>query len=195
MRKPMDMHLLIDRYLSQIPLLITRLDLDRVHQAAELIYDAWQNDRRLVLCGNGGSASTASHLVCDFQKILYLEGGKPFEAIALTDSPALLSAWANDTDYENVFAGQARTWLREGDILLAISGSGNSPNVLSAVSVAKEQGAKSIGLAGFGGGKLARCVDIPIAVPCEDMQLCEDMHMMLGHLLFRCLRDRVAKNS
>jgi len=156
-----------------------------------VIFDALQSGRRFVICGNGGSAATASHLVCDFSKSIYLECGKVFEVVALTDSPSLLTAWGNDTDFANIFAGQARTWLRQGDVLLAISGSGNSPNVLRAVEVANEIGAISIGFCGYGGGKLSEIVTHAVVVKRRNMQQVEDLHMIFGHMVFSALRDRI----
>jgi D-sedoheptulose 7-phosphate isomerase len=178
-------------YLNMLKDLLDAVNTREVEEVVSLLFDAYQNDRRLVLCGNGGSGATSSHLVCDFQKNILLDGGKAFEVVALTDSPALLSAWSNDTHFENVFAGQARTWLRRGDVLIAISGSGNSPNVLKAVEVANEVGATSIGFCGYGGGKLAKLASRSIVVDKRNMQQVEDLHMILGHVLFSALRDRI----
>jgi D-sedoheptulose 7-phosphate isomerase len=178
-------------YFHTLKDLMDAVDEKRIAEIVDIIYDVYENDRRLVLCGNGGSGSTSSHLVCDFQKNILLDGGKPFEAIALTDSPALIMAWANDTDYSNIFAGQARTWLRSGDVLLAISGSGNSPNVLKAVEVANEVSATSIGFCGYNGGRLAEMAQIPVVIERRNMQQVEDMHMILGHIIFSALRDRI----
>ena len=143
----------IDSYLDVLKSLLDSLDRSVLENVTELLFATWKEDRRLILCGNGGSGSTSSHLVCDFQKNIYLDGGKPFEVVALTDSPALLLAWGNDTSFENVFAGQARTWVRKNDVLIAISGSGNSKNVLEAVKVANHVGATTIGFCGYDGGK------------------------------------------
>lgn len=178
-------------YVSKLTALLAAIDPVSVARAVAILFDCWQNNRRLVFCGNGGSASTSSHMVCDFQKNIGLEGGRPFEVVALTDSPALLLAWSNDTDFSNAFAGQARTWLRKGDVLIAISGSGNSQNVLEAVNVAKEVGATTVGLSGYGGGKLAEVCELPLVVELRNMQLVEDVHMVLCHILFSALRDRV----
>jgi D-sedoheptulose 7-phosphate isomerase len=178
-------------YLSTLQGLLSDAPVAALHAAAETLFALYERGGRLVLCGNGGSASTASHLVCDFQKNIFLDGGKPFEVVALTDSPALLTAWGNDTEYANVFAGQARTWLRKDDVLIAISGSGNSPNVLHAVEVAHEVGAHTIGFCGYGGGKLADVVEQAVVVPQHNMQQAEDLHMVYGHVLFSLLRDRV----
>jgi len=181
----------IDSYLDVLKGLLDSLDRAVLEDVTELLFNTWKEDRRLILCGNGGSGSTSSHLVCDFQKNIYLDGGKPFEVVALTDSPALLLAWGNDTSFENVFAGQARTWVRKNDVLIAISGSGNSKNVLEAVKVANDVGATTIGFCGYDGGKLAEMVTIPIVAERRNMQQVEDVHMILGHILFSALRDKI----
>jgi D-sedoheptulose 7-phosphate isomerase len=126
-------------------------------------------------------------------KGILLEGpeNKPFEVISLNDSAALLSAWGNDTEFANIFAGQARTWLRPGDVLVAVSSSGDSPNVLRAVEIASQRGATSIGLCGYSGGRLAGLVDLPLVVLKRNPQQVEDIHLMLGHILFSSLRDRI----
>lgn len=181
----------IDSYLDVLKSLLDSLDTRVLENVTELLFATWKEDRRLILCGNGGSGSTSSHLVCDFQKNIYLDGGKPFEVVALTDSPALLLAWANDTSFENVFAGQARTWVRKNDVLIAISGSGDSRNVLEAVKVANDVGATTIGFCGYDGGQLAEMVTIPIVAERRNMQQVEDVHMILGHILFSALRDKI----
>ncbi|GAB4468501.1 MAG: SIS domain-containing protein [Armatimonadaceae bacterium] len=178
-------------YFSTLKALLDAVDPAQIEQVVDILHECYRKDRRLVMCGNGGSGSTSSHMVCDFQKNIYLDGGKPFEAIALTDSPALIMAWGNDTNFENIFAGQARTWLREGDALIAISGSGNSANVLRAVEVANEVGAISIGFCGYGGGKLSEIAQVPIVIRKRNMQQVEDVHMILGHVVFSALRDRI----
>jgi D-sedoheptulose 7-phosphate isomerase len=174
----------IQFYLSDVSQLLAELPVAAIRQVVDRLLIAYEEERRLILLGNGGSAATASHLVADFQKMIYLTGGKPFRAMACTDSMPLITAWANDTEYAGIFAEQVRTWAEPGDVVLAIIGSGNSPNVLRAVEVARERGATTIGLSGFSGGKLAAMVDLPIVVPCDNMQRIEDVHMILGHLFF-----------
>ncbi len=181
----------IKDYLRSLRALLSDVEPAEVERVVDILWECYQNGCRLVLCGNGGSAATASHLVCDFQKNVYLESGRAWEVVALTDSPSLLTAWGNDTEYANVFAGQARTWLREGDVLIAISGSGNSPNVLAAVDVANAVGATSIGWSGFGGGKLAERARVNVIVSSPNMQMIEDIHMVLGHMVYSALRDRI----
>ena len=178
-------------YFNVLKTLLDAIDPCDVSEVVSLIYTAYRENRRLAMCGNGGSGSTATHMVCDFQKNILLDGGKPFEVVSLSDSPALLSAWGNDTSFENIFAGQARTWLREGDILIAISGSGNSPNVLRAVEVGNEVGAITIGLCGYGGGKLAQLAQKSVVIRQRNMQQVEDLHMVLCHAIFSALRDQI----
>jgi D-sedoheptulose 7-phosphate isomerase len=178
-------------YILTLQRLLSEIEPELIERNVELLLEVYRHNRRVVLCGNGGSASTASHLVCDLMKNILLDGGKPFEAVALTDSPALISAWGNDTHFENVFAGQARTWLRKGDVLIAISGSGNSRNILNAVEFAREIGATSVGWCGYGGGKLAEAADLSIVVQRRNMQQVEDLHMIFGHIIFSAFRDRI----
>ena len=182
----------VSDYFQTLRHLLDAVPADQVARVVDLLFDCYQSGGRLVLCGNGGSASTASHLVCDFQKNILLDGGRAWEVVALTDSPALLTAWGNDTEFANVFAGQARVWLRgPGDVLLAISGSGNSPNVLRAVEIANEVGATSVGFSGYGGGKLAEAAQVNVVIGQRNMQQVEDLHMILGHVVFAALRDRI----
>lgn len=178
-------------YLQTVQSLLADVSETDVERVIDLLWDNYQNARRVVFCGNGGSAATASHLPADFQKNMFLDGGRPWECLSVVDSIPLLTAWGNDTDYANVFAGQARCWLRTQDLLVAISGSGNSPNVLAAVEAAHEIGAVTVGLSGFGGGKLAQLARHNIVIHSENMQMVEDVHMILGHVLYSALRDRL----
>ena len=171
--------------------MLPEISADEIDAAIDLFWDNYRHRRRLVFCGNGGSAATASHLPADFQKNMLLLGGAPWECVSLVDSVPLLTAWSNDTEYAEVFAGQARTWLRPGDLLVAISGSGNSPNILAAVDAAHALGAVTLGWSGFDGGRLAQTAQHKIVVPKHNMQMVEDAHLILGHLIYSALRDRV----
>ena len=122
---------------------------------------------------------------------MFLDGGRAWECLSVVDSIPLLTAWSNDTDYAQAFAGQARTWLRPRDILIAISGSGNSPNILAAVHAAHDCGATTIGLSGYGGGQLAQIAHHAIVLHSHNMQMVEDAHMVLGHAIYSALRDRL----
>jgi D-sedoheptulose 7-phosphate isomerase len=185
----------IRAYLDTVSRLVQGVPAAQLVGIVDRLLEAYHSGRRLILLGNGGSAATASHLVADFQKCIYLAGNKTFQALAVTDSIPLITAWANDTSYENVFAEQVRTWARPGDLVLAISGSGNSPNVLRAVTVARECGAYTIGLAGYEGGKLKPLVDECVVVPSDNMQQIEDVHMVIGHILFRRLMERIGAGA
>ena len=178
-------------YLTEMAALLLELSSEEIDSAIAIFWDNYRNRRRVVFCGNGGSAATASHLPADFQKNMFLHGGTPWECLSLVDSVPLLTAWSNDTEYAEVFAGQARTWLRPGDLLVAISGSGNSPNILAAVEAAHALGAETLGWSGFDGGRLAQIVQHKIVVPKHNMQMVEDVHMILGHLIYSALRDRL----
>ena len=178
-------------YLAGMTTLLHQIPVDDVENAIGLFWENYQNGRRVVFCGNGGSAATASHLPADFQKNMYLHGDKPWEILSLVDSVPLLTAWSNDTEYAHVFAGQARTWLRPGDLLVAISGSGNSPNILAAVEAAHDMGAITLGWSGFGGGKLAALAQHNVVIHSHNMQMVEDAHMVIGHLIYSALRDRL----
>jgi D-sedoheptulose 7-phosphate isomerase len=181
----------VTTYLTRLQSLLSGVTESEIDSVIDLFWDNYQQGRRIVFCGNGGSSSSASHLVADFQKNMYLDGGKPWECLSVVDSVPLLTAWGNDTEYANIFAGQIRTWLRPKDILVAISGSGNSPNILKAVDAADEIGAVTIGFCGFGGGKLSLIVQYPIVIPSYNMQLVEDVHMILGHVVYSAVRDRL----
>ncbi len=156
-------------------------------------FETAQDEERQVLCfGNGGSAMTASHIVCDFQKGLCGPRGLGLRAIALTDSIPILTAWANDADYTEVFARQLAVLGKPGDLALAISGSGNSPNVLKAVEAANRMGLVTVGLSGFDGGRLKELARYPLVVPNHNMQQIEDAHMVVCHFIFTHLMHRQA---
>ncbi len=178
-------------YLTEMAALLLELPAADLDNAIELFWENYQNRRRVVFCGNGGSAATASHLPADFQKNMFLHGGIPWECLSLVDSVPLLTAWSNDTQFTEVFAGQAKTWLRPGDLLVAVSGSGNSPNILAAVEAAHDCGAVTLGWSGFDGGRLAGLAQHKIVVPKHNMQMVEDSHLIIGHLIYCALRDRL----
>jgi D-sedoheptulose 7-phosphate isomerase len=171
-------------YLRDVGKLIAELPVERLRGMVDRLLAAYDEGRQVFLLGNGGSASTCSHIVNDFQKCIYLAGGKTFRCMSLTDNVALMTAWANDTSYEQIFAEQLRPWAQPGDLVFCVSGSGNSPNVLRAAELARELGAYTVGLTGYQGGKLAPLVDEALVVPCDNMQRIEDCHMVVLHLLF-----------
>jgi D-sedoheptulose 7-phosphate isomerase len=178
----------VREYLSAVTDLIGKLPEEQIQDFVDTIAEAYQTGRQVFILGNGGSAATASHLACDLQKGIGGQAPKKFKAMAVTDSVPIMTAWANDTDYSRIFAEQIDTWANPGDLVIAISGSGNSANVIHAVELANKKGAFTYGLAGFDGGKLARVARKCIVAPSDNMQHIEDAHMILAHLVYSCLR-------
>lgn len=174
----------INQYLEMLTGAINALPKDVLQEHIDILKLAHAEGRQVFLLGNGGSAMTAAHIACDFQKGIKEATGKRFKAISITDNVALMTAWANDTDYDNIFSEQLDSLLHKGDIVIAISGSGNSPNVLRAVERANELGAITLGWSGFDGGKLARLVHKPLIICSDNMQRIEDVHMIIGHTVF-----------
>jgi D-sedoheptulose 7-phosphate isomerase len=185
----------IGGYMAGVKRLIDEIPEEQIEKLAGRLEEAWREGRRVLLMGNGGSAATASHIVNDLQKCLHLECGKPLKTLCLSDCTPLLMAWGNDTEYANVFAPQVECWAEPGDLVIAISGSGNSPNVIQAVEAANARGANTFGLAGYKGGKLAAVAKETITVPSENMQQIEDLHMILLHVVFSTVRDRNKSGS
>ena len=181
----------VERYLNEVSRLAARLDESGIATLVDLLEDAWRRSRRVLIMGNGGSAATASHIVNDLQKCVQLETGRALKAICLADSMPLLMAWGNDTEFANVFRPQVECWAEVGDLVIAISGSGNSSNVIQAVERGNELGAVTFGLAGYEGGRLSQTARECIVVPSDNMQQIEDMHMIILHAAFSALRDRL----
>ncbi|MGQ9523458.1 MAG: D-sedoheptulose-7-phosphate isomerase [Armatimonadota bacterium] len=182
-------------YLSGLKTILDTLSPSELDAAAELLLETYRRDGTVFLCGNGGSAATASHLMCDLQKSVRGPNGRCLRAVALTDSISLITAWANDFDYARIFEEQVSALGRPGDLLVAISGSGRSTNVIRAVERANEIGLVTLGLTGFDGGILRQKAQHCIVVSSDNMQQIEDAHLMIGHLIFSRVRDEVAGNG
>lgn len=159
----------------------------------EILLQAYNNDKRIFVMGNGGSASTASHWMCDINKGCSIENKKRFKMICLNDNVAVLMAYANDISYEDIFAEQLKNFFISGDVVIGISGSGNSANILKAIKYAKENGGITVGLCGFSGGKLYRKVDLPILVSIHDIQKTEDLHTIIVHMTMQRLKQELVK--
>jgi D-sedoheptulose 7-phosphate isomerase len=145
--------------------------------------------------GNGGSAATASHFACDLVKTAQVPGLTPLRVFALTDNTPLLTAWANDSSYEDAFAAQITALVEPGDLVIGISASGNSPNIVAGLTAASAMGARTIGLLGFDGGASYNLVEIPIHVPCNHYGLVEDTHMAVGHAITAAVRRVLEDNA
>jgi D-sedoheptulose 7-phosphate isomerase len=177
----------IGDYLKKLQKVISELDLAEIDAVAKIFKRAYDDERTIFVMGNGGSASTASHMVCDLNKGCCLHVQKKFRIMALTDNLATITALANDLDYESIFVEQLKNFARPGDVVLGISGSGNSANVLRAIEYARGLGCTTIGVCGYDGGKLKPMVDCSFHVKVDDMQIAEDLHMILCHILMRLL--------
>lgn len=173
------------RYALYLGKLLADLDCDAIARVGEILETARRANRTIFVLGNGGSAATASHFANDLGLGPRVSGGSAFRAISLTDNVAFLTAAANDISFESVFSEQLKTFMQAGDIVIAISASGNSPNVLKAVEYATKRGAFTIGLTGFDGGKLRKIAheNIHINTPHGDYGPVEDIHLILGHLV------------
>lgn len=181
----------IEDYVSKIRILLDNLNKDAIENATKLIETAYRNENFIFIIGNGGSAATASHMANDFSKGIMTKSGKSLKAISLTDNAPILTAISNDEGYEKIFINQLKVLLKREDVVIGISASGNSINVISALKYAKEHGAKTIGLVGFDGGKMKYLVDvcIHITTPAGMYGPVEDMHMILNHIISGYLKN------
>jgi D-sedoheptulose 7-phosphate isomerase len=187
------------KYLRDLMPVLGQLPVSAIDEVVSHLLDAYQHSRTVYLFGNGGSAALASHAACDLGKGTTVPTQKPFRVVSLTDNMPLVSAWANDVGYEEIFAAQLRPFIAPGDIAFAISGSGNSPNVLNGLRASQEAGGFNIGLAGCGGGKMKVLCDRCITIASENMQHIEDAHLCVMHAVFvafrQCLRDDQSSRS
>ncbi len=170
-------------YAGAVQRTLNRMPWNLVHAVVQAIVQTWQNGGQLLVMGNGGSASTATHLACDLGKNTAQPGLPRIRALALNDNMALMSAYANDVGYDAVFSEQLRAIAQPGDLVLAISTSGNSPNVLRALEMARKLNLQTIGLGGYDGGKMSGIVDLAVIAPNHCVEQIEDIHMMLAHVI------------
>lgn len=185
----------IRQYWRDISTIARQMPFSALAKAAELLLDCHRCGGTIFVLGNGGSASTASHLACDLAKNVRIAGFAPFRVLALTDNVPLITAWANDNGYETVFAEQLAALVRSGDVVIAISASGNSPNVLAAVALANNAGAVTLALTGRNGGRLHALCDLSVLVPTDSIEQVEDAHMAIAHSLLVALRLRLAQET
>ena len=176
-------------YKSHLLRAINTVDLELVDRAVVWFEDARDSNRQVFVCGNGGSAATASHFVCDVLKGAASIGGKRFRILALNESMATVTAYSNDVSYESAFVEQLRNFANRGDLFLALSGSGNSRNVINAIEYANAAGCRTIALTGRDGGKLGPLAGMHINVAEQHMGRIEDAHMMICHMIAYALMD------
>jgi D-sedoheptulose 7-phosphate isomerase len=178
-------------YILALKELLARLDHAVVDRMAEVIWRGYEDGRTLFLFGNGGSAALASHIACDIGKGTITGHRKRLKTVALTDNVALITAWANDKAYEDIFSEQLQSLAERGDIALAISGSGNSPNVIRGLEAARRMGVQTLVMTGFEGGRAKPLADFCLVVPSDSMQHIEDAHLCATHAIFLALRQRM----
>ena len=193
----------IQNYLSEMKRTVDDISIEDVDRVVELLYDAWQKGHRVFVCGNGGSASTATHFTCDLSKTTTVKGKKRFKAHCLNDNIPLMSALINDEGFDNLFYEQLVNHFQEGDVLICISvhgGAGKdkaglwSQNLLKAMKYARDMGGKTIGFSGFDGGPMKEIADACIVVPVNSTPQVESFHLALEHMICSCLREKIVKS-
>lgn len=182
----------LGRHIQEVRRALDTIAAADVARVVQSILDAADRGAHVYIAGNGGSASTASHFACDLSKSTALHGHRRLRVTSLTDSVALVTAWANDTSYERAFAEHLTGLVQPADVLLTISVSGNSPNVLAAVAVARERGARTVALVGRGGGALSSAVDIAVQVDSQDYGVVEDCHLAIQHAVTASVRSALS---
>lgn len=192
----------INLYFNEMKVIIDKIDKTELDRIIEAMFQAWQNGKKVFICGNGGSASTATHFVCDLFKGTIVEGKKRFKVIGLTDNVPLTSALTNDNGFDNLFSEQLLSLFEKGDILICISvhgGSGAdkaglwSQNLLKAMKVAKEMNGTTIGFSGFDGGAMKQIADYCVVVPFNSTPQVESFHVVFEHLICNCLKEKIKK--
>lgn len=185
----------IDNYLDELRRMLERISRDDIRAVVATLERTWRMRRTIYIIGNGGSAATASHMMNDLTKMTRVAGQPRVRALALTDNVPLMTAVANDQEYEDIFAEPLLSLLEPGDTVIAISASGNSPNILKAIDVAKTHGATVVGFCGEPGGQLAERSDVRVVVPAPLIGQQEDGHLILNHAVALALRERIAGHS
>ena len=182
-----------DAYLSRLTDVLLRLDREQIDNGIRLVAEAWQSGRQIITLGNGGSSLTALHFINDWNKSVFMSTGQPFRGRSLVDNVGLVMAYGNDNSFADIFFEQLKNVLVEGDLVIAISGSGNSENVIRAIQYANDHGGVTLGLCGYRGGRLRQLAQHVIWANIDDMQLAEDAHFIFGHMVMQRLCGYQAK--
>ena len=184
----MDFTAQIENYVQTLRQTLESLDKNEINKFVHILKDGYEREKNIYIFGNGGSALNACHFACDINKCVPGSDDRRFKIITLSDNIASVTACANDFGYENVFLNQLKNFLREGDIVIGISGSGNSTNVLKAIEYANSiKDVTTVGLTGYDGGKLRDIVNHSINTNINDMQISEDIHLILSHILMKII--------
>jgi D-sedoheptulose 7-phosphate isomerase len=174
-----------DQYVSNLVEALNNLDLAAVEKLCELVRNCQDTDRTIFTMGNGGSASTASHYIIDWVKMSLTNKQRKLNGYSLVDNIGILTAYANDVAYSDVFSSQLASLMKPNDVVIAISGSGNSENIIKAIEYANNYGAKTVAIVGFDGGKIKSLADLVINANVNDMQIVEDIHLSIGHIVMK----------
>lgn len=177
----------MDSYLDKLKMVIDCLSREEINCFVKHLLDAYNNSSNIIIFGNGGSALTASHFACDFNKGVSYGLEKRFRVICLSDNISTIMAYSNDVDYDSIFVEQLKNILNDNDLVIGISGSGNSVNVLRAIEYANHKRNTTFGITGYNGGKLKLLAKYSVNANIDDMQLSEDIHMILVHLVMRII--------
>jgi D-sedoheptulose 7-phosphate isomerase len=183
----------VQEYLQELQNAVAKMSAEPINEVIEILLESAYRGRKVFLFGNGGSAATASHFACDLAKNTMVDGAPRLKVVALTDNAALITAWANDTAYENVFAEQLRPLIEPGDVVIGISCSGNSVNVINAMKMGRANQATTVAFTGDTGGKLLSEVDVCIKAPSPRIEQQEDIHLILEHSICSTIRGRLQK--
>ncbi len=181
----------INTYFIELEQMLRDISQAHLQDILSLLEDAYRNGHRIFIIGNGGSAATASHFALDLAKNTIMPGAPRLKAISLTDHVPLITAWSNDTAYEHIFEEQLVNMIEPGDVVIGISTSGNSPNVINALNLAKKSCAATVGLLGAKGGLIKNLVDVYVLAPGQNIEQEEDAHMILAHIITRHMREVV----
>ncbi len=181
----------ISNYFTGVEEALESMPREVIGQVIDILLTAYTRQRTIFICGNGGSAALASHLACDLGKGLSDLVSYRMRVLSLTDNVPLITAWGNDTAYADIFAEQLKNFVQPSDVVLAISCSGNSPNVLNCLRTATEAGAITVGFTGFQGGKMKQLCDRCVIVPSDSMQIIEDLHVIIAHGMYTIMRNRL----
>ena len=180
-------------YFAKLDKVLRALDHSSVDRAIEMISNAWQAGKQIITLGNGGSSLTALHFINDWNKSIFMSSGVPFRGRSLVDNMGLIMSYANDLSFQDVFVEQLKNVLTPGDLVVGISGSGNSENVIRAIRYANEHGAATLGLCGFRGGRLKDAAQHYVWADIDDMQLSEDVHSIFGHIVMQALCNQLGR--
>lgn len=189
----------VKAYIEQLKKEIDTINPEDVKEVVDILFEAWKNDKQVFILGNGGSAATSSHFACDIAKgtlqRVYDDTEKRFRVMSLTDNVAIMTAFGNDLSYDDIFSQQLNHYVKEGDVVIALSGSGNSKNVIKAIELAKKFKAKTIAFLGFDGGKVKNMADHVVHVKSNHYGRVEDCHDMLHHLVTYYLQKKIREHA